>query len=268
MTTGIHWIASFPKSGNTWIRTFVDHMAGGTLAPSIAETEGPWFDAFRTAFDDVNAPDYLDALGDARRRAHTELGRGSPVLKTHLPREVPGSTLGLPADAVGRAIYILRDPRDVAVSYAAHCGIDIDAAIAVINDPGHVGAHDQKNVMEYRGTWSTHVASWLGTIDPRVLVVCYEAALRHPERCFRAIARHFGLATEGDAFEAAMAASSFQTLRADEEAGRFTDKPAGVARFFRSGRAGAWRDVLTGAQRARIEADHGDVMRRLGYLKG
>jgi hypothetical protein len=60
--------------------------------------------------------------------------------------------------------------------------------------------------------------------------------------------------------------SSFERLQSQEEQMGFVEKPEAAQRFFREGRAGQWKDVLTAAQVRRIVREHGEQMRRFGYL--
>jgi hypothetical protein len=59
--------------------------------------------------------------------------------------------------------------------------------------------------------------------------------------------------------------SSFGRLRAQEEKEGFRERPKAAERFFREGRAGQWKEVLTAQQVARVASDHGEQMARFGY---
>jgi len=69
-----------------------------------------------------------------------------------------------------------------------------------------------------------------------------------------------------EAVAAAIDATRFERLRAEEERLGFGEKPPHMERFFRRGETGSWRTVLTRGQVARIEQNHGSTMVRLGYL--
>jgi hypothetical protein len=68
-----------------------------------------------------------------------------------------------------------------------------------------------------------------------------------------------------DQIAAAIKASSFFRLQAQEREAGFVEKPYRMANFFRQGCTDGWRRELTPEQAARIVAAHGPVMRRLGY---
>ncbi len=88
----------------------------------------------------------------------------------------------------------------------------------------------------------------------------------HPEGCFSDAARFLGMDAPPYMVAAAVEAVRFEKLSAAEDANGFVERPNTVTKFFRRGVAGGWRDTLTLEQAARIESDHGPVMRRLGYL--
>jgi hypothetical protein len=97
-------------------------------------------------------------------------------------------------------------------------------------------------------------------------VIRYEDMSHRPVETFASAVRFLGWEEDLDRVRRAAAFSSFEILREQESAHGFKERLSGPASFFRQGRAGAWREVLTDAQVAQIVSDHGSVMRRLGYL--
>jgi hypothetical protein len=126
---------------------------------------------------------------------------------------------------------------------------------------------DDVNVYEYTSSWSRHVHSWTHTPNPRLLVLRYEDLLDQPNKSFGMVPRFLGLDVARPRLEKAIKLSSFKVLKAQEQRKGFIERPKqATAAFFREGKAGQWRKVLTPAQVAKIEADHGEQMRRFGYL--
>ena len=84
-----------------------------------------------------------------------------------------------PADVSRGVIYLVRDPRDIAVSYAHHCGIPPAASVKRINNPvaGLARKHPWLQVTQRVGGWSNHVRSWADQADIPILVVRYEDLL-------------------------------------------------------------------------------------------
>lgn len=272
--TGLILLASYPKSGNTWLRAVLDSLRRGGAPVAINQlgqttTNIAWQRFFDTAMG-VDAADLTTAeIAASRPHLHRRLARDCldwPVFKVHdaqLPFP-PGGEPPFPAEIVAAVVHVVRDPRDVAVSLANHMGRPVDDAIARMADAGRV-ARGANQLSQFLSSWSAHVESWLDSPDLRLLTLRYEDMTADPEAAFGAVARFIGLDAEPEAVAAAVAHCRFERLRAQEDAEGFTERPEACGRFFRRGEAGGWRDSLTPTQAERIERDHGRVMRRLGY---
>jgi len=145
----------------------------------------------------------------------------------------------------------------------------VDNTIARMNNPQTVmaGSKDSLDLQlpQPMGTWSHHVRSWVDAPNLPVHVLRYEDMLARPQEVFTAACRFAGFPDEPDRVARALAHSSFETLRQQEQAKGFRESVGGRS-FFRKGQAGSWREVLSPAQVSAIVAAHGDVMRRFGYL--
>ena len=264
----IVWLASYPKSGNTWVRAFLHNYIVNAETPhsinslvdfSVAESAGAFFGADCAG---------LSTQEVQRRRpgVHEQLTRLYPDLvfvKTHNANlAMHGIPLCTPALTAG-AIYIVRDPRDVALSYAAYTRKPVDEIIAFMAEPGAATATDAAQVFELLGSWSAHVLSWVGA--QKRLLVRYEDLLAAPERYFARLIRFIGTG-EVDAarLQRAIKFSGFDVL-AGQEAAQGYRAGGGAEKFFRSGKAGQWRERLTLAQAQKIEAAHGAVMQKFCY---
>jgi aryl sulfotransferase len=114
------------------------------------------------------------------------------------------------------------------------------------------------------GTWSQHVTSWLDEAGLPLCLLRYEDMLAAPVDHLTRVARFLGMPTENAA--AAIKAVQFGRLQELEKLHGFRERPNTAPRFFVRGRAGAWKDILSGEQQRRLEHDHGHIMSRLGYL--
>ena len=205
----------------------------------------------------------------ARPRVHealTRLHEDLVFVKTHNANlNLHGVPLCTPSVTAG-AIYIVRDPRDVALSYAAFTGKSVDEIIDFMAQDGAANASDGVQVFELLSSWSGHALSWVAA--PRRLLVRYEDLLAGPERAFGRIMRFLGAAdaaAEPERLSRAIEFSSFSTLSGQEtKDGYRAGSPTGE-KFFRAGKAGSWRERLKPAQTARIWAAHGQVMEKFGY---
>lgn len=272
--SGFYWLASYPKSGNTWMRSalwVLRHRRPVDLTELVrwAPVSGA-----RAVFDAVLGVESSDLTTNEvealRPRVFEALARESaePLLrKVHEPwiRTSNGEPL-FPFDVTLGAVYIVRDPRDVAVALAHHEGVSIDEAIAIMDAPPP-RTHSAHRQLDFRWVgWRWHVESWLGAPGIRVLSVRYEDMVADLSAVLAQVVPFLGWNATPQAIAEAVEATSFERLRAAEERQGFAEKPSRMARFFRRGEAGGWRSVLSPDQAARIEHSHGPIMSRLGYL--
>jgi hypothetical protein len=277
---GIVWLASYPKSGNTWLRMYLYQLVRILGAHPREEHELNKLDRASGyeaklfgLFDQFLGKPLAQAtpieVMSIRALVHATVAERMPaitMLKTHnLMGEINGMPTINTAVSVG-AIYIVRDPRDVAVSLARHLGSTVDDAIAVMNSPGFVTGNDVETAFEIWGSWSQHVESWTLNPDPSLLVIRYEDMMDRPTETFTAIARHIGQAATADQIAEAIELSSFDKLKRQEEDLGFRELSPRADRFFATGKAGSWRNKLNPAQAKSISRSHGTLMSKFGYL--
>jgi hypothetical protein len=265
-------LASYPKSGNTWVRLLLESLAGGGRSVDINHpvldvryaSDRAWFDDLLLVSSAEFTPAEIEAARPAFWQAVRSAARAPLVVKLHDAWTLAGP--GAPVVAADRCIYVLRDPRSVACSVAAAWGLDADAAVDLLADPAAmVRARPDGTRLPVRlGGWSSHVAGWTAAPGPR-LVLRYEDILADPVEAALTLADFLGWPVPREAAAAAAAATRFEVLAGQEAAHGFAGASPG-SRFFRQGRAEAWQGELAAAQAARIECDHGAVMRRFGYL--
>jgi hypothetical protein len=276
---GIIWIASYPKSGNTWTRTFLHNLA---KIQSGEEDPQDINEMNRFSTWEVNKQHYTRILGfepsndqraeiaATRHRVHefiAESLEGIVFVKTHnaLVTDRGYSTINIAVTS--GAIYIVRNPLDVVISLAHHMGTSVDATINHMSVENMETSGSDRGVYEVFGSWSQHVWSWTRKPHPALYVMRYEDILADPAKTFGGLARHLLLDPTRDQLREAIERSSFEKLQAQEKAAGFREKPKQANQnFFREGRVGQWKEVLTPEQIDRIVRDHGEQMRRFAYL--
>jgi hypothetical protein len=276
---GLIWLASFPKSGNTWFRIFLANLEagdtdpadindldkGGGIASHRHEFEvATMLDSALVSHDDIDGLRPAVYAGIAARLhdqrwmkvhdAYTLNAEGEPVL---------GRRVAL------AAVYLVRDPRDVAVSLAHHTNTTVDAAIELMNAPDSALCRGRKGPAQQLRQkllgWSGHVASWLDQTDTPVHLMRYEDMRAEPAGAFGATLRFAQRPATDEEIARAIRHSDFDELQRQEGEKGFVERVSVTAPFFRAGKVGGWRDALTTRQARRLEAAHAHMMQRLGY---
>lgn len=270
----IWWLASYPKSGNTWIRMFLNAYLSGFPPDLNTGFQYATGDNHLGYFQCVASrpANNLTATEQAFMRPavlmmHINMSAAKHVcIKTHHAKvQVDNIPLFPPKISAG-GVYVIRDPRDVVISFADHLGESIDGTIDNMNEVQYVTEHKVSRLMHVLTTWSIHATTWVKkNKDIPIKVVRYEDMLDNPEYEFERILEAFGFAKiNRDKFNFALEVTNFANLREMEDKEGFREKGQGE-KFFRVGKSGQWKDVLTSEQVERIEADHGEVMEEYGY---
>jgi hypothetical protein len=276
--SGILWLASYPKSGNTWTRAFLHNLfkiVGG-------EDEEQNINALnRFSTGEVFLPYYTELLGftpTAEHRAEIAAVRqkvqehiadahdGIVFIKTHNALVLDRGYSVINFNVTSGAVYIVRNPLDVVISFSYHMHRSIDHTIATMGKEDVETAVNERRVYEVYGSWSQHVESWTRKPHRAIYVMRYEDMQAEPEKTFGALARHLLIDATPAQLAEAIERSSFDKLREQEDKEGFRERPKHANRFFREGRVGQWREVLTADQVNRIVSDHREQMARFGYL--
>lgn len=282
---GLVWLASYPKSGNTWVRLLLgsyltDQESDINKRPGMAGVASA-----RAPFDALTMLDSGDLTNreicQLRPQVHRAVARRSGHLqlldrmwKTHDAWTVDrdGVPMLADADAGSMAILVVRDPRDVVASLAHHQTCSRDDAIALMANPdAALSSNDRAQAFQLQQrllTWSDFNASWLDQSTVKCQVVRYEELHSAAEDTLAGILSFLDVDPDSARIRRAIEHTSFARLQAQEHRSGFAEAPPNLAGggFFRRGAVGGWRDELTAQQAAHIVRDHGAMMQRLGYV--
>jgi Sulfotransferase domain len=274
----IVWLASYPKSGNTWLRAFLANLIANRVDPLRPDEIRDYTDSearadrFTAAAGRPNTQLSAEEIAALRADVHASIAQqaqGTRLLMTH---NFCGSFDGYPTfnwAVTAGAVYVVRNPLDVAVSMTHHFGLTLDEAIERLGDDRVASVNDDLFVSHFIGSWSTHVAGWAdmaGRAPGKVIVLRYEDLLEKPAKHFAKAAKLLGLGQDKPRIERAVRHTSFQTLASLEQKHGFVEAVDEKTRFFFKGRANQWRDTLSREQVQRIVADHREQMQRFKYV--
>ena len=280
MSQNLVLIASYPRSGSTWLRLIFGNLRRLSFDPvSInAMAAGYYGSPRRLLFDDivpVNAADLLPPeidtfLPDVFRQLSAAIS-DPIIIKVHdQARRAENGQWLFPPECVRAVVHVVRHPFDVAVSYAHHLGVNLTRAIELMSGrDGAVVADPERRLPlqlhEHIGSWSEHVESWQDNGEYKVTMARFEDLFADSLTGFRRLAAEAGLAATDDRISAAVRASTFARLQSEERSHGFRERPRTATTFFRSGKPRSWGQKLTAEMRELIYRDHERVMRRMGY---
>jgi hypothetical protein len=233
------FVASYPRSGSTWLRFLLFE----TLTKKDA------------GFDNVNR-----VIPDVGMHADATplLSNRGRLIKTHEPFR----------PEYRRAVYVVRDVRDVVLSEYAYQ-----------NALGRIGGTFDDYLTDFlRGTatgygsWQEHVRGWIDSPLAKsgdLLLVRYRDLKKDGLTQLQRIMHFLGANVDRQVIIDAIQNNEFQKMRVKEERNPQLGKSAeGERRFVRKGLTGGWREQLTQEQLRTIEEKTGNIMTRLGYESG
>ncbi len=271
----ILWLASYPRSGNTWLRVLLHNYLRNASEPydinrlqelTVVESAARWYQMLDPRPCASLTKDEVAMLRPKAQELIARSATDTVIVKTHNALVIDRGTPMISEAHTAGAIYILRNPLDVAVSYAAHYGLSLDEAVAAMNRPNNQSkSNEPKFVYEFHGSWSENVESWTGRDSKAIHVVRYEDMRADPEATFGGIIRFLGLPANADRLQRSIANSAFEVLQAQEREAGFRERGLKSDRFFRGGRSGEGRERLSPALIDLLVQHHETQMRRFGY---
>jgi len=275
---GTIWLASYPKSGNTWTRNFLHNlinvMAGDDHETqdinrmsrhSTWEISGRPYEKLLGKSLDLCTREEIASVRHQVQQQIADNANGLAFVKTHHALVMDRKKPTINFDITCGAIYIVRNPLDVAISFSHHLNASIDEAIEQMAIEGLETPVNEKSVYEVYSSWSQHVESWTRKPQRTIYVMRYEDMLNKPEATFRGLVDHLLLKPNAIQLERSIELSSFDKLQSQENEKGFKEKPKDAKLFFRAGKANQWQKELNGQQIDRIVKIHRKQMERFNY---
>ena len=274
----IVWIASYPKSGNTWVRLFLDayflaELNINDVVCSVADDRAGLY----AIGDGSNAECLPIELQHLTRpmallrlvKQYNEANHGIPLfVKTHTAHMLANGIEMLPESLTKSVIYIVRDPRDVAPSFAKHMGCTLDESIKHMDDKFRTLSPRKGCMADFTSSWDDNVRSFINADTHNVGVFQYEDMRADPVKEFTKILLHSGVDPDPLRVRQALKLVELDKLRdIEQQMGFMESSPKAKDQFFGKGEVGGWKDRLDTSQVYRIEKQFGRTMKRLGYAK-
>lgn len=239
------FIASYPRSGNTWLRfVLFDILVSG-------QTSG---------FDEVNH--IIPDVG-LHKPAIPLLPGAGRLIKTHEPFQ----------KEYRKAIYLVRDARDVALSEFAY-----QKALGWIPDDFNSFLQQfVRGEVNPFSAWHEHVPDWTDSklaSSPNFLLIKFEEMRRNTEDTVVRVLDFLGVDVDRGVVTDAIANNTVKKMQEKEQKSpqlsNTAPNPNGSeeSRFIRSGSIAGWRNRLTDEQIKLIENKAGAVLERMGYSTG
>jgi hypothetical protein len=274
----IVWLASFPRSGNNWARAFLFSLFNVFRNESVTSVDLRRLDEFSVPDNSlllykrflqippqIAERKTIAAIRPKVIEAAAQRARGAVLIKTHNARIEDFGTPFIEDSLTAGAIYVVRNPLDVAVSFAAARRVSIDQAITEMADMKLSRGSDARSVYMVCGSWSGNVKSWLDRNDRSTLTVRYEDMRDDPKATFGKIAQHMLMRPTTEQLTKAIGLATQK--KADAQA------PADAGGWGGGGEPAWGADLpkaeghaaLSAEQIKRIVTDHGKIMQRFGY---
>lgn len=276
----IIWLASYPKSGNTWLRSF--------LVSYYFSSDGN----FR--FEDLSRiPDYpnkifFDENIDIKKIKKGEIynywestqnnirkKNKAKFLKTHnslkpinnIPFTKSKNTLGV--------IHIVRDPRNVITSIKNHFGFsDYEIALKYMQTEGAYMEGEDNARYAIVDSWKTHFISWMKNQSLKRISIRYEDLVNSPEKEFTKVVEfvdallNIKVGLNRDKFIKSLNSTKFDILQKGEEEGKFSEnviRNDKKVKFFNMGPKNNWKNVLPKDIQIKMNDYYKEDLKNLGY---
>jgi len=281
----IIWIASYPKSGNTWMRSFLSSYIYSEkgefdfkLLKNIVQ-----FPTLRH-FENINVfPSNLleSAKGWILAQDAINLDNKVKFLKTHNSLcNINNYHFTNKENTLG-VIYLVRDPRDVLISYSNHLSTDFNATLEAIlksKNPSfispkgvNIGSIQNEDIVgSIMGNWSENYNSWKNLNFGKKIIIKYENLINNPFENFLKVITFlndlYGLKINEEKIKKSISSTTFSKLQSLEKKSGFIEHASKNTVFFKKGKIGIWKNKLNKETVKKIEKNFEKEMKELGYL--
>ena len=275
----IIWCASYPKSGNTWVRAIIaslvyskngifnfDMLRKVSLFPKRF-----YFKDFISDYSDlkkisqywINAQEKINSDGKLK------------IYKTHNGNyNFLGNDFTNKKNTAG-VIYIVRDPRNVIASISNHYQLNLQESVNFLldekrflynkNDPNDLS---EENIITLLGSWKSHYNSW--KISSSSILIRYEDLLTNTKLEIKKISdfvkKYINFEINNEKIQNILKSTSFEKLKAMEEKEGFEEASSSDVKFFNLGPKNNWKNTIDKKLIYIIEKNFSKEMEEIGYI--
>ena len=294
MEKQIFWISSFPKSGNTLMRAIVSSFFftnDGNFSfdllkhiPQFEKTELAYKNKkiFGEDFKKISSPPvFYKYIRKLQSKEALNIDKDFIFLKTHSGLFNVGGNPFTSDNYTRGIIYIIRDPRDVCLSWSKHFNISIEKSIENIKsdilnanwvEPRDIKFFsDTSRPKSFFSSWEKHVHSWTSiNWNVPIKIIRYEDLVYNKERVLKEIVdffkNDFNLKIENvdEKMKNILISTDFRKLEKEEKEKGFVESTNGND-FFSVGKKNQWEKKLTTNQIREIEKKFAKIMKKFNY---
>lgn len=280
MNKKIVWLASYPKSGNTWIRTILctilyskNYDFNFEILRNLVEFDIPInYDFlkkinnqdFRNLSDiNVISKYWLQAQKNFNSKNTTRIFKTHSANISYLQKNFTDekTTEGL--------IYIIRDPRDVVISYSKHLNKSIDEVIDIMQHTNAITYSAKGNYPIILSRWDYHIKSWHKLKVPK-LFIKYEHILENTDSVINLLIKFlnnklgYSIKIDDGTIDKIIFNTGFEKMKKQENISGFLEASR-YNPFFREGKKDQWKQLLNNNQISRITKTFKNAMMKFDY---
>ena len=291
MSKHIFWISSYPKSGNTLVRAIISALFfsrdGKFQLEQLKHTSQFERRDRLNLIKKINEKEFLnlDQLKilskywlTLQNTENMKIEKGFGFIKSHSSYVSMFNNWFTTLNNTAGYIYIIRDPRDVAISWSKHADLSYDESISFMLNFNSCIEWAQTNSelpdkikpKTFLSSWDEHVISWTkNNLEVPKLVLKYEDVVYKKEDVIKTIIKFFEknfkikFNSNNLKIENIVESTSFKKLKSQETKYGFVEASSGD--FFRKGEKNQWKNELNVKQIARLENKFRDFITKFSY---
>ncbi len=279
----IIWLASYPKSGNTLVRSLLtsyffskDGNFNFALLKNIKQF--PDNSLFKRIGVDTNNENemYKNYINTQKIFYKKNSIR---FLKTHSAYVDQEGFRFTNGDHTIGVIYIVRDPRNVVSSFSHHFQKTTEQSLESLLTPQYLGKNSKTACTTWMGSWQYHYNSWkIFKKYKRYLLIKYEDLVLNTEQTFTNILKFVAalnkvnFSLDKEKFNNCLKSTSFDNMQKLEDSETFKEAKTNSItgkkiKFFNLGAKNDWKKILDLEITKNLEKELNNEMKELGYLK-